>query len=198
MPAMRRMSRSLLALGLGLGLAACGERGVDWSAPENFLYRESSKKGDGGVQLDYWSLVDASCSAVYDALVDVEHYADFIPGVDRTQILHVTPTSKTIQIAQRVIGRQSNAKVEWKFDRDKREIDFKTLQADLNYNDGTYRLEESPDGKRCLVRTTFLVKEGQGLAQAVPIGVLAAGTHEAFLAAAKGVKSRAVGTRPTG
>ena len=116
----------------------------------------------------------------------------------RTQILTVTPTSKTIQIAQRVIGRQSNAKVEWKFDRDKREIDFKTVQADLNYNDGSYRLEESPDGKRCLVRSTFLVKEGQGMTQAVPIGVLTSGTREAFLSAAKGVKSRAVSARPTG
>jgi len=37
------------------------------------------------------------------------------------------------------------------------------------------------------------VKEGQGMAQSVPIGVLAAGTKEAFLAAAQGVKKRAAG-----
>ena len=196
MPAMRRVSGPMLALGILLG--ACGQQGVDWSAPENFVYRESSKKTDQGAQLEYWSLVDAPCPALYDALGDVEHYADFVPGVDRTQIIDVKPNSKTIQIAQRVIGRQSNAKVEWKFDRDKREIDFKTLQADLNYNDGSYRLEESPDGKRCLVRTTFLVREGQGMTQSVPIGVLTAGTREAFLSAAKGVKSRAIGTRRTG
>lgn len=196
MPAMRWVSGSVLTLGLALG--ACGERGVDWSAPENFLYRESSKKTDEGAQLEYGSLVDAPCPPLYDALADVEHYADFIPGVDRTQILNITPNSKTIQIAQRVIGRQSNAKVEWKFDREKREISFKTLSADLSYNDGTYRLEASPDGKRCLVRTTFLVREGQGMAQAVPLGVLTQGTRETFLSAAKGVKSRAVGTRPTG
>jgi len=197
-----RMSGPLLALGLGLVLVlvlgGCGERPVDWNAPENFLYREASKKTDQGAQLEYWSLVDASCSAVYAALADVEHYADFIPGVDRTQILNVTPGSKTVQIAQRVIGRQSNAKVEWKLEPDKRTIEFKTLQADLNYNDGNYRMEESPDGKRCLVRSVFLVKEGQGLTQSVPIGVLTQGTREAFLSAAKGVKSRAVGTRRTG
>jgi ribosome-associated toxin RatA of RatAB toxin-antitoxin module len=192
---MRRMSR---LLALGLALAACGERGVDWSAPENFLYREASSKTDQGAELRYQSLVDAPCQALYDALADVEHYADFIPGVDRTQILMTTPNSKTVQIAQRVIGRQSNAKVEWKFDRDKREVDFKTLSSDLSYNDGSYRFEESPDGKRCLVRTVFLVREGQGMAQSVPIGVLTQGTREAFLSAAKGVKSRAAGTRRTG
>jgi ribosome-associated toxin RatA of RatAB toxin-antitoxin module len=178
-------------LGLLLVFAACGEPGVDWSKPENFLFREKSAKKDDGVQLEYWSLVDTSCKAVYDALTDVEHYPDFIPGVDRTQILSVEGNSKTIQIAQRVIGRQSNAKVKWTFNPEKRQIEFTTISSDLNFNDGHYELEASPDGKRCLVRTTFLVKQGQGMMQAVPIGVLAAGTREAFLAAAQGVKKRA-------
>ena len=174
-----------------LVIAGCGEAGVDWSKPENLLLREKSAKKDDGVQLDYWSLVDAACPAVYDALADVEHYPDFVPGVDRTQILTVSGNTKTIQIAQRVIGRQSNAKVEWSFHPEARTIDFKTLASDLNYNDGHYALESSPDGRRCLVRSTFLVKPGQGMAQSVPIGVLAAGTREAFLAAAGGVKKRA-------
>ena len=90
-----------------------------------------------------------------------------------------------------MIGRQSNAKVKWTFDPEKRQIDFTTITSDLNFNDGHYELDPSPDGKRCLVRTTFLVKQGQGMTQAVPIGVLAAGTREAFLAAAQGVKKRA-------
>jgi ribosome-associated toxin RatA of RatAB toxin-antitoxin module len=178
-------------LGLTLLLAGCGGKGVDWSKPEDFLLREESTKTNDGVQLKYWSLVDATCQAIYKALVDVEHYPDFVPGVDRSQILAVTDRSKTVQIAQRVIGRQSNAKVEWKFDPEKRQIDFKTLSSDLSYNDGHYEFEESPDKRRCLVQTTFLVKEGQGMTQSVPIGVLAAGTRESFLAAAQGVKKRA-------
>ena len=188
---MTQTRRVLLAV--GLLLAACGEAGVDWSKPENFLLREGSAKKDDGVELQYWSLVDASCHAVYDALADVEHYPDFVPGVDRAQILAVDGGSKTIQIAQRVIGRQSNAKVQWTFHPDKRQIDFKTLSSDLNYNDGHYELEASPDDRRCLVRSTFLVKQGQGMTQAVPIGVLAAGTRDAFLSAAQGVKKRVVG-----
>ena len=187
-----RITRCTL-LGLTLLLVTCSEGGVDWNAPENLVLREKSAKVNEGVQLEYWSLVDAGCQAVYDALVDIEHYPDFIPGVDRANLLNVTPTSKTVQIAQRVIGRQSNAKVEWKFDRQKRIIDFTTLSSDLSFNDGHYEFEDAPDGKRCLVRTTFLVKEGEGMTQAVPIGVLAQGTHDAFLAAAKGVKNRAVG-----
>jgi ribosome-associated toxin RatA of RatAB toxin-antitoxin module len=184
------------ALGLAAVLASCGGgASIDWSAPENLLLREKSANVDEGVQLDYWSLVDAPCQPVYDALTDVEHYPDFVPGIDRAQILGVTDNTKTIQIAQRVIGRQSNAKVEWTFHPDTKSIDFKTLSSDLNYNDGHYALHSSPDGKRCLVRSTFLVKQGQGMTQAVPIGVLAAGTREAFLAAAQGVKKRATGGR---
>lgn len=179
---------------LGLALVAgCGSRGVDWNAPENFLLREESSKKDNGIELRYWSLVDAPCQAVYEALADVEHYADFVPGVDRIQILTTGPDTKTTQIAQRVVGRQSNAKVEWHFKPQERHIDFKTLSSDLSYNDGHYELEESPDRKRCLVRSAFVVKEGQGMAQPVPIGVLASGTRDSFLAAARGVKKRAAG-----
>jgi len=179
-------------LGLLWMLAACGgEPSVDWGAPENFLLREKSTKRDDGVQLEYWSLVAAPAQAVYDALADVEHYPDFIPGVDRVQLLTVDGSSKTVQIAQRVIGRQDNAKVEWTFHPDQRRIEFKTLASNISYNDGSYQVDPSPDGARCLVHSTFLVHAGQGMAQAVPIGVLAQGTRDAFLTAAQGVKKRA-------
>lgn len=187
------MSYRNAALGLIALVLSCGEAGVDWSAPENFLLRESSLKKDDGVELSYASLVDAPCTGVFTALADFEHYSEFVPGVDRTQLLSVDGETKTVQIAQRVIGRQSNAKVAWTVHTDRQAIDFKTVASDLSYNDGHYELEPSPDGKRCLVRSTFLVKQGQGMAQAVPIGVLAAGTREGFLAAAKGVKKRASG-----
>ena len=122
-----------------------------------------------------------------EALVDVEHYPEFVPGVDHVSLLEQTPTSKTVQIAQRVIGRQSSAKVEWTFDPQRKKIDFRTLQSDLTYNDGNYQLEQSPDGKRCLVRSSFLVKEGRGLS----LGALAQATRESFTAAARGVRKRA-------
>src|SRR5215475_12004260 len=100
------IARRLVPALVAVLVVSCGESGVDWSKPENFLYREKSSKKDDGVRLEYWSLVDAPCKPVYEALTDVEHYPDFIPGVDRAQILEVDGGSKTIQIAQRVIGRQ--------------------------------------------------------------------------------------------
>ena len=86
-----------------------------------------------------------------------------------------------------MIGRQSSAKVEWIFDPERKKIDFRTLQSDLTYNDGNYQLEQSPDGKRCMVRSSFLVKEGRGLS----LGALAQATRESFTAAARGVRKRA-------
>jgi len=185
----RAVSVTLGLLGL---LAACrGEPGSDWSGPENFLLREKSTRQEGGVQLEYWSLVAAPAQAVYEALADVEHYPDFVPGIDRVQLLSVSGDSKTVQIAQRVVGRQDNAKVEWTFEPASRRVVFKTLASNISYNDGSYVVEPSPDGTRCVVHSTFLVHEGQGMAQAVPIGVLAQGTRDTFLAAAAGVKKRA-------
>jgi len=185
----RRATSGLL--GLLLLLAACGGGGVDWNKPEDFLLRENSTKKENGVQLEYWSLVDAPAQAIYDALADLEHYPEFISGVDSVQLLEASGNTKTVQISQRVVGRQSNAKVEWKFFPDQRRIEFKTLKSTLSSNDGNYVISPSPDNRRCLVRSTFLVREGEGQAQSVPIGVLASGTREAFLAGAQGVKKRA-------
>src|SRR5262249_31585698 len=99
-------------------------------------------------------------------------------------------------IAQRVIGRQANAKVRWNLFPDRRRIEFTTLVSNLSRNDGSYEIQPSPDGTRCLVRSAFLVREGEGQAQSVPIGVVVSGTRESFLAAARGVKQRAMGTKP--
>ncbi|MGH7893079.1 MAG: SRPBCC family protein [Candidatus Binatia bacterium] len=187
---MRSVVAAAFAL-VALGFSGCGERGVDWSAPENMLYREHSTEQAGGALLEYWSLLDVPCAQVFDALVDIEHYPEFIPGVDSVSIVLQTPTSKTVQIAQRVIGRQSNAKVEWTFDRDRKKIDFRTLQSDLTYNDGHYQLEDSPDGKRCAVLSSYLVKEGKGLS----LGAISQATRETFMAAARGVRKRAAEPR---
>ena len=183
---MRRVPRVSLVLLIGATLAAC-DRGVDWNGPEDLLVHEKATDRDGFVELDYWSLVDAPCQRVYEALVDVEHYPDFIPGVQRVQLVGQTERSKTVQIAQDVIGRQANAKVEWMFDPEKREIQFKTLASDLTYNDGYYKFEESPDKKRCLVKVLFVVKQAQGLS----LGALGQATRESYLTAARGVRKRA-------
>ncbi len=180
---------SLVALVCG-----CGGGAVDWSAPENFIVREKTVDKDGKAELEYWSLVDATCQSIYDALVDVEHYPEFIPGVDTTQIIARTDTSKTILIAQRVVARQSNAKVEWTFDPTKRQIQFRTLTSDFSFNDGHYTFEESPDGKRCLVKTVYEIRPAEG-GQAVPLNSIRQSMRDAFLSASAGVKKRATGAK---
>lgn len=185
----RRPASSVL-LALAWLAVGCGGGGVDWSKPETLLLRETSASTDRGVQLDYWSLIDSPCQAIYEALADVEHYPDFIPGVDQSQIIGQTEDSKTVLIAQRVISRQTNAKVEWKFGRNPLRIDFKTLTSDFAFNDGSYTFEASPDGKRCLAHFTFVVKPAEGTEAPSQTAVTQA-TREAFLAAAGGVKKRA-------
>src|SRR5207247_1929819 len=140
--------RTTLAAAALLLLAGCGEKAIDWNAPENFLLRERSSKVDDKVKLEYVSLVDASAKSVYDALADVEHFPDFIPGVDNVQLLSVNGNTRTVQIAQRVIGRQSNAKVEWTFYPEQLRIEFKTVVSNLSNNDGSYEITASPDGRR--------------------------------------------------
>ena len=174
--------------------AGCGEGGVDWNAPENILLREKTQEKEGGMELEYWSLIDSPCKPIYDALADVEHYPEFMPGLDRANLLSVKDNKKTLQVAQRVISRQSNAKVEWTFHPDKPALEFKTINSDFAYNDGRHEFESSPDGKRCLLRSTFLVKPAPGAAE-MPLGTLVQGTRESFQAAALAVKARATGKK---
>ena len=175
------------ALAVALSLPACGGHGIDWSAPEDVVYREKQTEQAGGALIEYWSLLDLACAPVFEALIDVEHYPEFVPGVDRVALVQERPGVKLVQIAQRVIGRQTNAKVEWTFDSDRKRIDFRTLQSDLTYNDGNYTLQDSPDGKRCLVHSSYLVKEGRGLS----LAALSQATRETFMAAARGVRKHA-------
>ena len=192
---MRAGRLAIAGLGVGLLFAGCGQRGVDWSAPENVLLREENAEKDSGVELQYWSLIDSACKPIFDALADVEHYRDFIPGVDSTSLLSSTSDSKTVLIAQRVIGRQNNAKVEWKFDAAKPRIEFKTLASDFSFNTGYYEFEPSPDGKRCLLHTVFLVKQKEGTGDMVPVNTLAQATRDGYVAAAQAVKKRATGAK---
>ena len=186
---------AIAGLGVGLLLAGCGQKGVDWSAPENVLMREETDQKDGGVELQYWSLIDAACKPIFDALSDVEHYRDFIPGVDSTSLLASSGDTKTVLIAQRVIGRQNNAKVEWKFDAAKPRIDFKTLASDFSFNTGYYDFEPSPDGKRCLLHTVFLMKQKEGTGEMMAESTLAQATRDGYVAAATAVKKRATGAK---
>jgi ribosome-associated toxin RatA of RatAB toxin-antitoxin module len=187
-----RNTFSWLCVAVASTLFACGEKRVDWSAPENFVYHEESDDIENGVRLEYWSLVDAACKPIYEALYDVEHYPEFIPGVDQIQIIDRSDTSKTVLIAQRVISRQSNAKVKWTFDASKPRVAFETLTSDFSFNDGTYDFESSPDGKRCLVKSVFVVKPGER-GQTMATAVVAQATRDAYMAASRGVKKRVSG-----
>jgi hypothetical protein len=187
-----RMQPKVAIAAMLIVIAGCSrEQKVDWSAPENFFYRETSSNVDGGIQLVYWALTDTPADANYKTLADVEHYMDFVDGVDRTQLLAQSGDTKTIQIAQQVIGRQNNATVLWTFHPEARKIDFKTEQSDLYYNEGGYEIIPSPDGKRSLVKVTFIVKESEHVS--IPKGVLASGTRDSYEAAARSVKKRATG-----
>ena len=190
-----RAGLAIVGLGVGLLLAGCGQGGVDWSAKENVLMREDTAQKDGGVELQYWSLIDSPCKPIFDALSDVEHYRDFIPGVDSTSLLASSGDTKTVLIAQRVIGRQNNAKVEWKFDAAKPRIDFKTLASDFSFNTGYYDFEPSPDGKRCLLHTVFLMKQKEGTGEMMAESTLAQATRDGYVAAATAVKKRATGAK---
>jgi hypothetical protein len=178
-------------------LCACSRGGgapaVDWTAAENFFVVERVDKGEEGTtRLEFHSLVDAPPDAVYAALAEPENYAAFVEGVTDSGKLKSEGNVKVTHITQNVIGRQNRAEVEWTLHPAEKMIEFKTLKSDLNYNDGTYQVLPSPDGKRAYVISIYNMRERKGAIKAPP-GVAVSATREAFAAAARSVKKRAAG-----
>jgi hypothetical protein len=166
---------------------------VDWKAAENFFVVEKVDKGEGGAtRLEFHSLVDAPADGVYGALAEPENYAAFVEGVTDSGKMTVQGNVKVTHITQTVIGRQNRAEVEWTLHPEAKRIEFKTLKSDLNYNDGSYEVIPSPDGKRAYVISVYNLREKEGGIKAPP-GVAVSATRESFAAAARSVKKRAAG-----
>lgn len=165
---------------------------IDWSAKENFfLVEKTDKTPEDGVRLEIHSIVDAPADGIYAALADPEDYVAFVQGVTDSGKISAEGNTRVIHITQNVIGRQSRAKVKYTFHPESRKIEFETLDSDLTFNDGSYEITPSPDGKRTYVVSVFRVREKSG--QKVPPGVLLSSTRDAFGAAARSVKMRALG-----
>jgi len=183
-----------LFLAVAITLPASCSRGpsIDWSTKENFFAVEKSTETDDGAILEFQSLVDAPPDEVYRALADVEHYATFVDGVSASELVSASDNTKVIRITQTVIGRQGRAEVKWTLQPADRRIAFETLRSDQNYNDGTFQVFASPDGKRSYVISVYHVMQ-KGAPQNVPLGVLKSATRESFERAAHSVKRRALG-----
>lgn len=192
------MNRSTLAYCLvasifGLFVASCEKKpSIDWNAKENFFFIDKADKNeDGSVRLEYHSLVDAPADGVYQALAEPENYVAFVNGVTDSGKISAEGNTRVVHITQTVIGRQNRAQLKYTFHPEEKKIEFQTLQSDINFNDGSYQVFASPDGKRCHVVSVYNIREKGG--QKVPPGVLVSGTREAFKRAAESVKAKALG-----
>ncbi len=188
-----RLVKVLAFVLVTLGAVGCARKpAIDWSVKENFFMVETSGKNeDDSVRLEYHSLVDAPADAVYAALAAPEDYVVFVEGVSDSGKISAEGNSRVIHITQNVIGRQTRAQTKYTFHPEQRKIEFDTLQSDSTFNQGSYEVTPSPDGKRCYVVSIFNVREKSG--QKMPPGVLTAATREAFAQAARSVKARALG-----
>jgi Polyketide cyclase / dehydrase and lipid transport len=188
----RFMGLLLGAAALSLAYGCSSKPPIDWSAKENFFAVEKvGKNDDGSVRLEYHSLVDAPADAAYNALAEPENYVVFVKGVSDSGKISGEGNTRVIHITQSVIGRQTRAQVKYTFHPEAKKIEFQTVQSDTTFNDGSYEITPSPDGKRCYVVSIFNVREKSG--QKMPPGVLMSATREAFLEAGQSVKARALG-----
>ena len=184
--------RAALVAVVLFGAPACSRERFDWEQPEDFFLTRSVKTlDDGSVEMQFVSLVNAPADALFQALSDVEHHDQFIEGVTESTLVSSEGNRKVVDITNRVLGRPNRAKIEWTIDAPNRALSFKTIESEFTDNSAEYKVESSPDGKRARVTTVYHLREKGG--NPFPLHSLKMAIEDAYAAAVRGVKRRALG-----
>ena len=191
-----KVAAVLLALVLD-GLVGCQRQRVDWLQGENFfLERQTKTLGDGTVEMRFVSLVNAPAEGLFNALSDVGNHDKFIEGVTESKVLRTDGNRRVVDITNRVLGRPNRAKIEWTIDHVNRRMSFKTLESEMTENSADYKVDASPDGQRALVTTVYHLRDKGG--HPFPLHSLKLAIEDAYRAAVRGVKNRALGRTVVG
>ena len=185
-------SGSRWVLVLLLLCAACSRGRFDWEQKEDFMLSQSEKTlDDGSVRMEFVSLVNAPADPLFLAFSDVEHHAEFVTGVTETRLVSSSGNKKVIDITNQVLGRPNRAKIEWTIEPQKRQLSFKTVEAEYTDNSAEYTLEPSPDGKRTRVNTIYYLRDKGG--HPFPLHSLRMAIRDGYVGAVSSVKRRALG-----
>jgi hypothetical protein len=183
----------LAVLALALLGTGCTRGDFDWAQGEDFLLEKKvEQKADGSVEMDFVSLVNAPGEEIYKAFIDVENHDKFIDGVTESKVVSsVGGTKKVIDVTNNVLGRPNRAQIEWTIDRDRKRVSFRTVKSDYTDNSADYQVEVSPDGKRALITTHYVLRDKGG--HPFPIHTLKQGVIDGHLAAVRSIKRRVLG-----
>jgi hypothetical protein len=185
--------RWAFALALATMVAACGGGDTfDWEQFEDFTVEKSyEEQPDGAVKMTYIGLVNAPRDALFTALSDVEHHDEFIEDVKEVKLVSSKGNKKVVDIRNRVLGRDNEARIEWTIDEPSYRMAFKTVQAKFTDNSAEYVIESSPDGKRSRITTVYFLRDKGG--HPFPLHLLKTAIDESYMKSVRGVKRRALG-----
>ena len=185
--------RWVLALTFATTVASCGGGDTfDWEQFEDFTVEKTyEEQPDGAVKMTYIGLVNAPPDALFEALADVEHHNEFIEDVEEVTLVSSKGNKKVVDIRNRVLGRDNQARIEWTIDEPNRRMAFDTVEAKFTNNSAEYIIEGSPDGKRSRITTVYFLRDKGG--HPFPLHLLKTGIDESYLKAVRGVKRRAIG-----
>lgn len=154
----------------------------------------ASFERDGTVaHLKYVGIVNGPVDKVQQAVWSVETSADMIENIKKSQLLKQEGNTKTVlmQLKAGTLPMQQVV-MEFTLDAPKRQVTFKTTQAQAADLEGAYRLE--PVGER--TRLTYEAKSTDKIAVPFPDGVIETAQREVFVNTIRGIE-RSLGMAPT-
>lgn len=160
------------------------------------IVEESFNKDGGTATIRYVAVVDGPLDKVQDAVWAVERSAQTVANIKKSDLVKQEGNTKTVLMQLQALNLPLQQYVmQFTLDPTNHRVNFKTTQAQAADLEGSYLLQESPDGKR--TRITYEAKSIDKIAVPFPASVIESANRETFVNTIRGV-TKQVGAPPAG
>ncbi len=138
----------IVVVAVGLYVWQLQREAAKWKQAKEIV-EENFSKEDGVTKTHLVSMVNAPLDKVQNALWDVEHSAQMVENVHKSDLVKQQGDTKTVDINLQALNLPLQHYVmEFTLHPAEHRISFKTVQSQTQDLEGSYQLEASPDGAR--------------------------------------------------
>lgn len=176
----------IVVVAVGLYVWQLQREAAKWKQAKEIV-EENFSKEDGVTKTHLVSMVNAPLDKVQNALWDVEHSAQMVENVHKSDLVKQQGDTKTVDINLQALNLPLQHYVmEFTLHPAEHRISFKTVQSQTQDLEGSYQLEASPDGAR--TRIVYESKARDKVSVPFPESVLNSANRETFVNTIRGVE----------
>jgi hypothetical protein len=175
-----------VVIAVGLYVWQMQREAAKWKQAKEIVAENFSKE-DGVTKTHFVSVVNAPLDKVQSAIWDVEHSAQAVENISKSDLVKQQGDTKTVAINLQALNLPLQHYVmEFTLHPQKHRITFKTVQSQAQDIEGFYQLEASPDGSR--TRIVYESNARDKVAVPFPQSVVNSANRETFVNTIRGIE----------